>query len=133
MWLRSFKMVLSCISNIRKLVFCRSSIADCNFDFNLDIAWRAEMNFQIKSYKELQCFINNLEDCWCRECGKITWHLKIGYKGENKCLLCEEKSDDKCKKHKIKMMVDLGGVMFCKKCLKEGAKRFENKYGKNKI
>jgi hypothetical protein len=32
---------------------------------------------------------------------------------------------DYCKKHELKKNVDLGGVMFCKKCLEEGIKRYE--------
>lgn len=31
----------------------------------------------------------------------------------------------KCRKHKIKKTVDLGGVMFCKKCLAGGIKRLQ--------
>ena len=33
--------------------------------------------------------------------------------------------EKKCKKHKIKKEVDIGGVMFCEKCLEEGVERME--------
>jgi translation elongation factor EF-Ts len=40
-----------------------------------------------------------------------------------------EHEKNKCKKHKINKTVDLGGVMFCKKCLEEGSERIKATVG----
>jgi len=48
------------------------------------------MNFTIKSYEELEKLYRDLEIDFCDKCDGQTIHIKRGYKGNVKCLKCEE-------------------------------------------